>query len=222
MENKCNKVILCGSKPPQSVLLNAIVDSFDFVVRHNKLHTGMGYGLNPSNLQVVNWHLMHNLKNLSIQQFEKEYSRYNTKQKHISNIYKYFKSNTDKFVTFFENNTMQMRNILEKYKIDIKLTKEIRVGLSIIPLFIEQGIKPFLTGYSLEENTLKNHAVHGNVQLNEIGHSPSLECGLIKALAKEKLVDITFCLVPCNDYSSLSGNEYITEEGIKILKLFRQ
>ena len=55
-----------------------------------------------------------------------------------------------------------------------------------------------------------------------IGHSPLVECGLIKALAKEKLIDISFCFVPCDDYSKHYSNDYITEEGIEILKQYRQ
>lgn len=210
-------IIICGSRKYKKANFDNIVDSFQKIVRINMLLPGSGYGKRLPTLQIVNGHVYKNFvtsptKNLS----------FYTKQKKIT------KEHIDKFTnllnvlgkkgvtTFPNNNTHLFKKLIVEKNINIKIEKEIRCGLSYIPCCIEAGIKPFLIGFSLQEQQMKNNA-YTNCLPNQSWHDTKTEIKLIKTLHELNLIDASLCClkdqenIELDSCSTIQPTQYITE-----------
>jgi hypothetical protein len=178
-----------------------------------------GYGSRNPSTQVLNCHIFdHFKKNISLEEWENDYSCYNANRSHIEKFYNFIKNEDVTFITFPRNNTELMNEILARHNIKINNTKMLRCGLSSVAKMIENNVKPFLVGYSLNTEHTIEHSYNNENFINKSFHCDETEIKIIKSLHDLKLIDATFCCI--NDEKKLSLNDNLshTEESTQILK----
>lgn len=188
-----SKVIICGSKKYHNIKFDNIVDSFQTIVRTNMLLPGSGYGHRMPDIQTVNNHVYANFisskkSNLNFYTINKGISK-----DHIENFDKFTKKlGKSKFKTYPYNNTEFFIKNDSLLNIGLSIKLELRCGFSYIPECIKKGIRPYLIGFSLSEEQMKQNC-YTNCKVNNHGHNTLTEISLIKRLHELKLVDATFC-----------------------------
>ena len=238
MKNKDNlKVICCGSKKYKNIEFNKLVDSFDFIVRHNMLIPNVGYGRKTSNLQILNNNVIVNYEsNSSDQEWIDRYcEELGVEEEHVLEFLNYLKKEKPCVANFQNNNTHLLIEILKEFNIDHPFVKMeawngtrctsspgvllIKNGLSYVVYCIKNNVKPYLIGYSLKSSELSDHCFNSKAsdKLNKC-HKDNLECDLIIKLHELKLLDASFCAI--EDCEKVKFNSLIepTEESIKILE----
>ena len=222
IENK--SFICCGSRKYDSLNLDKLVDSFDFIIRHNMLMPDCGYGKRISSFQVINSHInKFYSENISNEEwFDLYCDYYGLAESHILNFLDYMDNQKPKAIHFANNNTGVMKSVLEKHDIDHPFRKDeilLKTGLSFVSKLVLEGIKPFLVGYSLDPANLVDHAFNtkADEQINNC-HKDELECDLIIKMHELKLIDASFCAI--KNCETIKFNNLIepTEESIKILE----
>tara|TARA_B100000085_G_scaffold234031_1_gene221720 strand:+ start:567 stop:1259 length:693 start_codon:yes stop_codon:yes gene_type:complete len=221
---KNKSFICCGSRRYDNLDLDKLVDSFDFIIRHNMLTSDSGYGKKTSSVQVINAHIntFYNQKISNQEWFDIYCDEYGLSEAHILKFLDYMDNEKPEIVHFPDNNTALMQSILHKYDIDHPFRTEqtlLKTGLSFVFKFVSEEIKPFLVGYSLSPSNLGEHVFNTKAieKLNQC-HKDDLECDLIIKMHELKLIDASFCAI--EDCEKIKFNNLIepTEESIKILE----
>lgn len=181
-------LIICGSRKYDKDL-SRIVDHFETIVRNNMLLPNKGYGKKDSTIQVLNIHTYSNYKkdNLSM------YSDYSSEE-HLNDFKEFVKTSSADFIHLTDNNTSLMRHILESHNIDIKLTKQLRCGLSYVAHAISNKVRPFLIGFSIREDQASSHQTN-KIAINSHVHDAKEEVNIIKELHQRGLIDASFCTI---------------------------
>jgi hypothetical protein len=189
-------VIICGSKKYENINLDKLVDSFDIIVRNNMLLPDNNYGKRNSNYQVLNSHIEHNrIRELSLSGWISNYSdKFGMPENHITRFFEYLKLDSVEFKYFPENNTSLMYSILNRYNIHHSITKQLRCGFGYIAESISFNIKPFLIGYSLDNNYALNKQ-YCNINGTGECHNIDAEIVLIMKLHEAGLVDASLCAI---------------------------
>jgi len=186
--------IICGSKGYEYANMNAIVDSFQTIVRVNMLIHGCGYGERPSDLQVVNHRIIKSLPQGVPDSLFNEW----TSTDHLSR----FKEELPnlKIKNYRKGNHRYFLKILNKAEDGKKIADafgltHVRTGLGHVTQLIEQREKPFLIGFSVGQETHKFHQVNTKLkkETTKGRHSPALEEEAIKFLHHRGLLDASFC-----------------------------
>lgn len=205
-------VIICGSRRYERNLDN-LVDSFEVIVRHNMLVSNCGYGKRDSTIQVMNNHVHKNYKRkLSLKNWKDHYSVKQPSDEHVEKFYNYIHRNTDtRYVTYHHNNTNAMKQVCSKHGVRFTCG-HLKCGLAYVAECIKEGKKPFLIGYSISEDTVKDHQYNNHTKLFR-GHDHSGETRLIQSLHKKGLIDASFCLL----LEDRLSEEFIPTEESKLL-----
>ena len=93
----------------------------------------------------------------------------------------------------------------------------LKCGLSYVAQCIAGGVKPFMVGFSLQEDDLMQHSYNHHTNLYG-GHDHQGEIGLIINLHKKGLVDASFCLIEDKEEISFSNEFEPTPQALEILK----
>tara|TARA_R100001163_G_C5056406_1_gene192813 strand:- start:435 stop:1076 length:642 start_codon:yes stop_codon:yes gene_type:complete len=210
-------MIICGSRKYKNINLDPLVDSFDWIVRHNMLMQGCGYGQKLSSRQIINSHINRNIdRGYVLGNWNNDYGKeYKTSPEVIEKFYNFTQENSDRLFFFEHNNGPTLFNILpNKHRTNCMP----RVGMAYLAHAIDKGDKPFLIGYSISEDTLLSHSVCTKEKLNTTCHNPHKEIEIIKYLHNEGKLDATFCCI--EDKAELTLNDTIehTEEALEILR----
>ncbi len=215
-----NKTILCGSKKYNNVNFDLLVDSFDIIVRHNWLANYHGYGKKISNFQILNDHMhLYWVKNpYNFKKILKQYRPYGHDKVTIEKFKKYI-DNCNKCIYFYNNN----RHLLETFNIRKGFGIKPRCGISSILECVNNNIKPFLIGYSINSEGFLDHTTNKivNKARDDMGHSAIDEINLIKDFHKKGLIDASFCLIKdLKDKIELNTDSKITptKESLEILR----
>lgn len=215
------KYICCGSKRYKNIDLSKIVDYFEYIARHNMLINNTIYGKKPSNFQILNCHMYDSViqKKTSKEDFISLYfESCGTPIKIIEDFYEYMNNdNITEYLFYQNNNTNKLKDILKKHNFNEEIKLQLRCGFGHIAELISKNIKPFIIGYSLDENENKCH-LYNNKPVNLTCHSPDLEIKIIKYLHDKELIDATFCCINDNKYISLSDRVQPTIESLNLLR----
>jgi hypothetical protein len=198
-------VICCGSFPYKNIDINYIVDSFDTIIRHNMLVPNCGYGLRDSTIHVLNNHLSKYWKQkISIDRWCKIYENlYNISREHIEKFHDYVNRDNINLINYPTNNTELMQEICKNNNVEYNVTAKIlRCGLSSVAACISDGLKPFMIGYSIDEESTLEHVYKHDRTINKKWHNALEEITLIKSLHKAGLVDATLCCLEDKDHLS--------------------
>lgn len=200
MEN----VIICGSKKYDKLDLNPIVDYFNFIIRHNMNVSDNNYGKKKSNLQILNTHVYKKYTDLSF--LLKTYSTKTSEDK-IKKFYNIMKESKSKVTHYNNNNTNSFNYLLKNNNITPKISKQIRCGLSYIPIAHKAKKKIFMIGYSLIEEDYLKHQI--NIKMKSINtnvHSRKEEIEIIKKLHSKDIIDLTFSTLLDTPIPTLDNN----------------
>tara|TARA_B100002019_G_C21177065_1_gene551688 strand:+ start:284 stop:937 length:654 start_codon:yes stop_codon:yes gene_type:complete len=211
--------IVCGSKKYHNTTMDSIVDKFDIIVRNNMLLPNMTYGKRDPSIQVCNCHVYDNMitKKKSIEELHKLYEE-KTSLEHIKKFYEFCQKTKAKFVHYPSNNSSSMRHIISKYNLENFVGGSLlKCGMSHVAECISNDIKPFVIGFSLQEEHLKQHACNRHKKLYD-GHNHGGEIKLLISLHQKKLIDASFCLIEDKKELSFSNHFEPTDEALEILK----
>ena len=212
-------IICCGSKLYKNINLDDLVDSFDTIFRHNLLLPNCGYGKKLPSLQVLNNHVFDNYKlKIPFEKWQEEYREYKITKEHLKQFYDFLQNENIVFTHFTNNNTEIMSEVLKRHDIVIKNYKLLRCGLSSVASLTYDYLKPFLIGYSLEENQNLLHTYNAKNLINKNFHDGQAEIDIIIELHNKGLLDATFCCI--EDCKKLTLNNKIphTKTALKILE----
>jgi len=213
-------VIVCGSKKYKNRNFDELVDSFEVIVRSNMLLPDMGYGKRDSTIQVCNNHVYdHYQRKAEVDELYREYKE-KTDRKHVKKFYDFFTKSQSKFVHYEHNNSKLMSYIIHSCGIEHNFNPSrglLKCGLSYVAQCIAGGVKPFMVGFSLQEDDLMQHTYNHHTNLYG-GHDHQGEIGLIINLHKKGLVDASFCLIEDKEEISFSNEFEPTPQALEILK----
>lgn len=190
-------VVICGSRKYQNQNFDKLVDSFDIIIRNNMLLPGNGYGKRDAHYQVLNCHVYQNyIKQSSLDTWMSEYQmEYGISTEHLIAFYEYLKLDRVQFKYSGDgNNTEMMRAFLKDKGIDHQIQKPLRCGFSFIAEALYANIKPFLIGFSLQEEDMLNKQFTNKESTGKF-HDTNSEIKLITKLHSANLVDATFCAI---------------------------
>ena len=215
------KEIICGSKKYNQICLDKLVDSFDLITRHNMLLPNMGYGKREADFQVCNIHVaQHYEDKTGAKKLHADYATKKISMRHMAKVAKFFKTSSSDFIYYGSDNNLKClvrvlydNNVSHTFKEDKSLMK---IGLSHVAQCIEDGIKPFLIGYSLRAKDLTKHKYTNHKDLYD-GHDHEGEVEILKKLHSAGLVDATPCLIKDEKTLCLSDEIEPTEEGLRII-----
>jgi len=198
-------IIICGSKSYKNINLDNLVDQFGYIIRHNMLMHDQGYGKRHSSQQVLNAHVNNNLR-MAEREFTDEYSNPSTiSKKQLCEFYNFFKTNLSKTVYYNKNNTKLMMSLLDYFGINIRINKQIRVGMGSLAQLVNERKKPYMIGFSLSSNQFLTHAYNKRgMEYNKECHDLNCEIKIIKALHERKLIDASLCAI--NDEGNLEAD----------------
>ena len=221
-----NSFICCGSRKYDNLNLDRLVDSFDFIIRHNMLIPDSGYGKKTSSIQVINSHInkFYNEKISNQEWFDIYCEEYGLSEAHIIKFLDYMKNQKPQVVHFLDNNTGLMQSILQKHNIDHPFRKEqtlLKTGLSFAFKLVSENIKPFLVGYSLNPSSLGKHTFNTKAieKVNQC-HKDDLECDLIIKMHNLGLVDATFCDILDEQPLKIGNTIEATKESLEIAERY--
>ena len=213
--------IICGSKPYYKINFSNIIDNnFKYIYRCNMLLMGNIYGKRDSTFQIINCHMHDKIKRKkSLNDWYLAYKLINN-DKLIEHFVNWVNQKQSKVKYLNDNNTSNVNKLLSRINSTLRLKKQARVGLGGIAYIIEQGIKPFVIGFSLDsieltigwENSAPQH------HRSSLCHDVYKEKEILRELHKHKLVDATLCAL--EDFPlPLINCKYLspTKEAIHIL-----
>ena len=215
------KEIICGSKKYDQICLDKLVDGFDLITRHNMLLPNMGYGKREADFQVCNIHVAkHYEDKTGAEDLYEDYIGKKISIEHMKKVHEFFNTSKADFIYYGDRNNFQcLSRIIEKHKINHTFNDNkslMKIGLSHVAQCIEDEIKPFLIGYSLQTKDLTKHCVTNHKNLYS-GHDHEGEVELLKKLHNAGLIDATLCLIKDESVVSLSDEIEPTEEGMRII-----
>jgi len=193
--------IICGSRKYKNINLDKLVDSFEVIIRHNMLTPNSGYGKRNPDRQVLNCHAYDNYnKKLSLDGWVSNYQEvFGISTDHISSFCELLKSDDVDFRYFKDNNTGLMRHLLAERGIEheIQAGMQIRCGLASVADCLIRGVKPYLVGFGMKEETSLNKQ-YATRNAGDECHDEFSEINLIKKLHEAGLVDATLCAIEDN------------------------
>ena len=198
-----DQVIICGNRRYENINFDELVDSFGTIIRHNMLLPNNGYGKRNPSVQVLNVHIWDNyIKKASLETWLSEYEEvFGIPKDYIISFCKFLESDSVDFKHYKENNTELMELLLQKHNLGHFTTNfELRCGIGSIARAIKDGLKPYLIGFSVKEETSRNKQ-YGSRDAGDECHDEYSEVKLIKKLHEAGLVDATFCAI--EDFDTL-------------------
>ena len=212
--------IICGSKKYENIEFNDLVDGFEVIVRSNMLLPDMRYGKRDSTIQVCNNHVYDHYQRMAdVEELYREYKE-KTDMGHVKRFYNFLKTSTSHFVHYEHNNSKLMAHVIEENGIDHRHGRGrglLKCGLAHVAFCIATNVKPFMIGFSLQEQDLVRHTYNHHTNLYG-GHDHQGEIDLIIKLHQKGLVDASFCLIKDKEEISFSNEFQPTPESLEILK----
>ena len=181
----------------------------------------MGYGKREADFQVCNIHVAQHYENKTgAEDLYEDYIGKKISIEHMEKVCEFFNTAKTDFIYYGDRNNFQcLSRVMQKHKINhtFRADKSImKIGLSHVAQCIEDEVKPFLIGYSLQAKYLTNHKYTNHKNLyNSHDHEGEIE--LLKKLHNAGLVDATLCLIKDESTASLSDEIEPTEEGLRII-----
>jgi len=186
--------LLIGSKSYLNLKLNSFIDNnFKNYYRMNLNITKMNSGNKNSNIQFLNIHMYDKyIKKLPLKSYIDHYGKLVTDKKYLVNYLNYINNSNSKFLYFPNNNTILLKKILKINNININIKKQCRAGYGGLAYLIEQGIKPFVIGFSLNNN---NTIYKKKSWRSSNCHNYYIEGLILIQLHKKNLIDASLCLI---------------------------
>ena len=182
--------IVCGSKPYYKINFSDIIDNnFKNIYRCNMLLAGNIYGTRDSTLQFVNCHIYNKIKTKkSLNEWRLQYKLMNN-DNIIEHFVNWVNQKQSKVKYLNNNNTSNINRLLCRINSTLQLQKQSRCGLGAVAYIIEQDNKPFIIGFSLDNND----KTIGSQKPVSSCHNVYKEKKILQELHRQQLVDATFC-----------------------------
>ena len=212
-------MIIIGNKPYKNIDISNILDTFEVNMRFNLGLPGFNNGT-KKHTQIVNNHVYDNMRRNNLIRYKPDiHVEYISNLKEELNIKNY----PGGIIYLNHNRKSDYNNYLKKNKCPFLYSRKPRMGQHGIMTAVIQGIRPFVTHFSLDQENNKLHLYNkiDNHKQSSICHNPNDEFKILKWLHDNDKIDATLCLLLDTEIPTLEC-KYIKPKSESIIMLLNK